>query len=102
MTMFPVLKTSAVAQYPFSSGTSFSTEVLRFVDGSEQRYSNYGQPVRRWAIHLDLLDEGELSAMRQFFRSQAGMVGRFAFIDPVTGTQYGNCSFDQGNLDGTI
>ena len=99
---FPALRTSAIAQYPFQSRTTYSTEILRFVDGSEQRYSNYGQPVRRWVIQLDRVDEGELSAIRQFFRAQGGMAGRFAFADPVTGTAYANCSFDQQALDGGV
>jgi hypothetical protein len=58
--------------------------------------------VRRWAIQLARLDEGELGAIRQFFRGQAGMSGRFLFTDPVTGTAYANCSFDQQAMSGGL
>jgi hypothetical protein len=102
MNTFPELRTSAVAQYPLSSRTTYVTEVLRFTDGSEQRYSNCGQPVRRWVIRLDRLDEGELGAVRLFFRSQAGISGRFAFTDPVSGVEYPNCSFAQQSMTGEL
>src|SRR5579884_4155907 len=102
MADFPILRTGAVAQYPFSSGTLFRTVILNFVDGSEQRYSDYGQPLRAWTVQLDQLDEGELATVRQFFREQAGMSGRFTFTDPVTGTSYPNCSFAQSSLTGEL
>src|SRR5579884_758743 len=102
MTSFPQLKTTAVAQYPLARRTTYSTEILQFTDGSEQRYSNYAQPVRRWQIQLASLDEGELSALRQFFRAQNGLTGRFTFIDPVSATAYPNCSFDQQMMSGTL
>jgi len=73
-----------------------------FVDGTEQRYSNIGAPVRRWSIALARLDEGELALVRQFFRAQKGVTGRFSFTDPVTGQAYQNCSFEQTSLSGTF
>lgn len=36
--MFPTLKTGATLQYPAQRATAFSTDVVRFVDGSEQRF----------------------------------------------------------------
>ena len=102
MATFPLLRTSAVAQYPLSRTTVFSTEILKFVDGSEQRYGNYPQPIIRWTIQLDSLDEGELAAVRQFFRSQTGVSGRFTFTDPFTGTAHPNCSFDQQAATGDL
>ena len=38
MNEFPKLKTGAVAQYPAQRTTRYSTHVMRFMDGSEQRY----------------------------------------------------------------
>lgn len=102
MASFPLLRTSAVAQYPLTCKSSFSTEILQFVDGSEQRYRNYGRPIRRWAVQLNQLDEGEVAALRQFFREQAGVTGRFSFTDPITETAYANCSFDQPVLTGEL
>ena len=52
MAQFPLLKTSAVTQYPSSRATEFATGVLRFVDGSEQRYRQMRQPVRKWLLRL--------------------------------------------------
>ncbi len=98
MATFPTLKTGAVAQYPSDRLRGFSTQVLRFLDGSEQRFPNYGSQLRRWAIRLSLLDESELVNLEQFFESQGGRAGTFSFTDPWDGTVYPNCSFDSDNL----
>ena len=44
MSAFPKLKTGAVAQYPASRALSQATEVVRFLDGTEQRYRAAGRP----------------------------------------------------------
>lgn len=98
MTSFPALKTGAVAQYPTDRQRNFSTQVFRFLDGSEQRFPGYGAPLRRWTIRLDLLDESELTNLEQFFESEGGRAGNFSFTDPFDGTVYANCSFDADQL----
>ena len=98
MANFPALKTGVVAQYPSDRALRFSTQVLRFLDGSEQRFAGNGSPLRRWAIRLDLLDESELASLRQFFEGQEGRAGTFSFTDPWDGTVYASCSFDSDEL----
>ena len=98
MSDFPTLKTGAILQYPAQKEVRFATEVLRFVDGSEQRFREYQTPLRRWMIRLDLLDQGELHLLRQFFRTQAGAAGGFIFTDPWDGTQHTNCSLEGGEM----
>ena len=94
MASFPALKTGVVAQYPSDRARRFSTKVLRFLDGSEQRFAGFGTPLRRWLIRLELLDEAELSTLEEFFVQQAGQAGTFSFTDPWDGTVYVNCSFE--------
>jgi len=96
---FPALKTGVVAQYPSDRQRNFSTQVIRFLDGSEQRFAGFGTPLRRWVIRYDLLDESELGAMEAFFESQGGRAGTFSFTDPFDGTVYPSCSFDTDELD---
>jgi hypothetical protein len=91
---FPALKTGAVAQYPSDRTRRFSTQVLRFLDGSEQRFRGFGGPLKRWLIRLELLDEAELATLEEFFVEQAGQAGTFSFSDPWDGTVYANCSFE--------
>ena len=50
MANFPRLTTGAVTQYPSSRNMTYSTHVLRFVDGREQRFREVGGPVRSWVV----------------------------------------------------
>ncbi len=102
MSDFPALKTGAVLQYPAQKGLGFCTDVLRFVDGSEQRFREYSTPLRRWMIRLDLLDDGELQLLREFFLTMSGAAGSFAFTDPRDGSKYADCSFEGETMDGAL
>ncbi len=99
MANFPALKTGAFAQYPSDRAQNFSTQVYRFMDGSEQRFPAYAASLRRWVIRLDLLEESELTALEDFFVSEGGRAGVFSFRDPFDSTVYSNCSFDSDELD---
>jgi hypothetical protein len=97
--IFPTLKTGAVAQYPATKSTQYASFVIRFLDGGDQRYRQYGSPLQRWVIQLNMLDEGELRALDQFFTKQQGRFETFSFIDPWTQSTFSNCSLDQDSLD---
>jgi Conserved hypothetical protein 2217 (DUF2460) len=98
MANFPVLKTGAVAQYGSDRSRQFSTQVLRFIDGSEQRFPGYGTPLLQWVIRLDLLDEAELQNLELFFEDEGPRAGDFSFTDPWDGTVYPSCSFGSDDL----
>lgn len=99
MASFPVLQTGAVAQYPSFRSVRAAARILRFVDGSEQRFKQFGAPVRSWVIRLDRVSEEELAVIEAFFVSQQGSFGSFAFTDPWDGTEYPDCSFGADELD---
>jgi hypothetical protein len=92
MATFPVLKTGAVAQYPASRAFQYQNQILRFVDGNEQRYRDSAGPLHRWVIRLDYLDATELAEIEDFFRNNQGSFASFAFVDPWDNTSYPNCS----------
>ncbi len=94
MNNFPKLRTDAVTQYPAGRALHFSTHTVRFLDGSEQRFREYAQPLHRWNIQLDQLDESELNRVREFFRVQNGAAGIFSFADPRDGAVFPSCSFE--------
>ncbi len=100
MATFPVLKTGAVAQYPLDRGVRFSTQAVRFMDGSRQRFRVYGAGLRRWTLKLDLLDEQELGAVIAFVEQQGSAT--FAFTDPVTGDNVATCVISGGQFDATM
>lgn len=99
MAAFPTLKTGAVAQYPSERTNRFSTVVYEFVDGREQRFPQFGTPLKRWMVRLELLDELELFRLEQFFIEQGGASGHFSFVDPWDGTEHADCSFESDDLE---
>lgn len=99
MANFPTLKTGAVAQYPSDRTRRFSTRVLRFLGGGEQRFAGFSAPLKRWSIRLELLDEAELAGLEEFFLEQGGQAGTFAFTDPWDGTVYASCSFESDAMN---
>lgn len=102
MAEFPRLKTGAVAQFPMNKTLDFNTEVLRFVDGSEQRFRNAASVMQRWSISVDLLDESEIQAIQQFVTDQAGRFGSFTFTDPWDEAVYDDCSFESDEINVTL
>lgn len=98
MATFPPLKTGAVAQYPATKTVRFQNQVLRFVDGSEQRYRDCAGPLNRWVIQLSELDEGEMASMVNFFLANQGRFASFAFTDPWDGTEYPDCSLSSDSV----
>lgn len=99
MGRFPRLKTNAIAQYPAGAGSTRSTEVLRFVDGTEQRFRQWRGARRHWVVRLDLLDEAEVEEIRRFFEAQSGRFGRFTFVDPWTDEEFENCAFGSDSFE---
>jgi len=102
MSDFPRLKTGAVLQYPAQRKMQFSTSVLRFADGSEQRFRGFPAPLHRWLIRLDLLDEAELHRIREFFRVQGGRAISFEFTDPWDGTIHADCTLEDDEAVETL
>jgi hypothetical protein len=98
MLIFPTLKTGSAVQYPSSTTESFSTDVLQFLAGDEQRFLTSAAPLRSWQVELQLLDEAELDAIEAFFVAASGQYETFSFTDPATGTSYPNCFIAQDKL----
>jgi hypothetical protein len=98
MATFPLLSTGAVAQYPLSRGTSYDVEVVRFLDGSEQRCLVRGRKLRRWLVNLALLNESEVASIEQFFEDAQGNAQLFTFIDPLTNDAVPNCRISNSSI----
>jgi phage-related protein len=98
MAVFPTLRTGAVAQYPVERSIEFATQVVWFVDGSEQRFAERAGSLKRWVVRLDLLDDSELNALAEFFRAEGGATAVFAFTDPCDGTTHATCSLEGDEL----
>lgn len=91
MATFPTLATGAVAQYPLGQTQTFTTDVIRFLDATDQRCVVRANQLRQWAVRLDLLSDAELAALEDFFSEMQGANGLFNFFDPITGQAVPNC-----------
>lgn len=101
MATFPALSTGAVAQYPAARTFQYRNQILRFVDGNEQRYRDSAGPLHRWTIHLTSLDATEMAAIEDFFIANQGRFASFTFVDPWDNTSYTNCSIASDDLSAT-
>jgi hypothetical protein len=90
VTSYPVLRSGRSAQYPSDFERQEESGVLRFVDGSEQRYT-VRRARRRWVLRYRDLEEGELRRLEEFVISQNGGSGTFSFTDPDSGIEYPAC-----------
>ncbi len=100
MLTFPQLRTGAAVQYPAYRSTQFLTQVLSFLDGSEQRYRLAPGPLHEWIVRLELLDDSELASLEAFVADTQGAFGVFAFTDPKDGHAYPNCSLAEDSIAG--
>ena len=91
MATFPLLSSGAVTQYPAPQFIGQGVDVIRFLDGTDQRYLTQGRQLRRWQIRLDLLDGTEIQQIESFFTGQQGDYSTFDFPDPFSGTDVPNC-----------
>ena len=91
MSTFPLLSSGAVTQYPAAFVSGQSVQVIRFLDGAEQRYLTQGRALRSWQIRLELLNENETAQVETFFVAQQGDSSIFVFPDPVSGSLVPNC-----------
>ncbi len=91
--IFPNLRTGKVAQYPFERNISYATDMVQFLDQSEQVYQDGDAARRRWILSLHELDDNEIATLRDFFEQQQGGKGDFSFTDPYDSTTIPACSF---------
>jgi hypothetical protein len=98
MATFPALNSGAIAQYPLPVYVAQSTQVTRFLDGSDQRCVVRARPVRWWVVKLSLLNDTELATLEEFFAEQQGSFGLFDFPDPLTGQAIANCRLATSEL----
>jgi hypothetical protein len=98
MATFPFLTSGAVAQYPVTQTNGQAVQIIRFLDGSDQRYLMQGRMLRQWQIRLSLLADQELEQVENFFAAQQGDYTSFSFPDPISGTTVPNCRFGASAL----
>jgi len=99
MDSFPLLSSGAVSQYPTETRVGQGVGIIRFLDGSDQRFLHSSHTFRRWRIELSLLSQAEITSLELFFNAQKGMFSPFVFKDPGTNTQIPNCRFASSEMN---
>lgn len=94
---FPNLKTGLTAQHPYRRLTCYSTRLLEFLDGSEQRIPLQGSARPEWRIVLSKLDETELSRFSDLFDASQAGTRDIQLTDPMDGQEY-TCNFAEPEL----
>jgi hypothetical protein len=98
MATFPTLSSGAITQYPLVFGVSQGTSVIRFMDGTDQRFLTQGKQLRSWQIRLELLSDTEMEQLETFFDAQQGAYSTFTFPDPISGAGVPNCVLGSAEL----
>ncbi len=98
MLQFPTLSTGAVAQYPLPVSYTLPVEIIRFIDGTDQRFMGRGKTLRAWHVQLQYLNDAEAYLVEQFFEALGGQYSMFAFPDPYSGTTVPNCVMGETTL----
>jgi phage-related protein len=91
MLTFPLLSTGAVAQYPLPLSYTSPVEIIRFIDGTDQRFLSRAKSLRTWQVKLSFVNEDEISQLETFFETLGGQYSLFAFPDPYSGQLVPNC-----------
>lgn len=98
MPTFPSLSTGAVAQYPLPVSYTSPVQVIRFIDGTDQRYLARGKTLRSWHVQLAFITEDEIHQLEDFFESLGGQYSLFSFPDPYSGQIVPNCVLGESAL----
>lgn len=99
MSLFPKLRSGTALQYPTSRAICSRVRVLRFVDGSEQRFATQKDFLRKWVIEYNGLDDQESTQLENFTRDQAAIGERFALEDPWDGSVRDNCRISGDGIE---
>lgn len=91
MLTFPSLNSGAVAQYPLPVSYASPVEIIRFIDGLDQRFMARGKTLRTWHVQLSFLNADEMNQIETFFESLEGQYSIFAFPDPYSQQTVPNC-----------
>jgi len=99
MPTFPTLTTGAILQYPSVKRFSYSTRVMTFLDGSEQRFRQYPVQVQFWLVKLDKLTEDEVHKVETFIGMQLTQSAPFLFTDPWDGVEHPDCTIASDDFE---
>lgn len=94
--VFPTLRSGAVCMYPSTVGTEYRTEIVEFVNDSEQRW-----PVRAGLGNFELsvtdVNGYDLSNIMDFFATAQGQKATNWTLT-VNSITYNNCCFVQDDF----
>lgn len=97
-TTFPTLRSGSF-RFPLTRTKAYKTGVLRFVNGSEQRWKSVTK-LEPFVLEYRNLHGYDLSILREFFRSAKGAYTTDIELT-INGTTYSNLALDQDDFTPT-
>lgn len=91
MASIPSLQSGSTVQYPLTTTRTYSTKVIQFIDGTEQRFAQTSKGRTRWTVSLRDLTASEVEDWGLFAAQSTVANQEFVFQDPVTGETHTKC-----------
>ena len=96
MADFPALRSGVVGMYPATLGVRFNTEVVQFVNDSEQRWA-VAPALGDFELTFTDLNGYDFSILVDFFRSMKGQFDQ-TWTLPMGGQTFNSCTFMQDDI----
>lgn len=97
---FPAINArGTLVQRPYSSTQEFNTSIVEQESGPRYAWAWRDTPLLSWDLTYPSITEAEAAVLEAFFASMGGRYDDFSFTDPVTGTTYTTCRFDQDEIE---
>lgn len=97
--VFPALRSGVVGMYPSTLGVVFATQVVQFVNDSEQRWSSQAG-LGNFELTFTNINGYDLSILLDFFRSVKGAFDT-TWTLTMNGSTHTNCTFLQDDFTWT-
>ena len=99
MSELPKLKTGSAMQYPSTRGLGRRVRILRFVDGTEQRFPLDGKAHGQWRMSFRQLDDTERRELERFVEESAASGSVISIVDPWDGRRHDQCRLEGDKAD---
>lgn len=85
-----------VPDFPIKERTYYDVMVTN-IPGKELRRKRHSTAIRSWSLNYHAINNGDCAYLWDFFTARKGMLEKFTFVHPQSGTSY-NARFASDSL----